>query len=87
VLAHHERLDGSGYPAGLRGDDVPLLAQVVGIVDVYDALTSARSYRPAWPVLDTIRYLEEEVRKGRFTARHLEAFLDTLSTVRVPVVH
>ena len=47
VLCHHERLDGSGYPAGLRGDEVPLLAQIVGIVDVFDALTSERPYRVA----------------------------------------
>jgi putative nucleotidyltransferase with HDIG domain len=44
---HHERYDGAGYPDGLCGDDVPLAAQVVGVADVYDALTSARSYRPA----------------------------------------
>src|SRR5688500_20221067 len=45
VRHHHERLDGSGYPDGLRGDDVPLLAQITGIVDVYDALTVNRPYR------------------------------------------
>ena len=47
IRSHHERLDGSGYPDGLRGDDVPLLAQIVGIVDVYDALTSPRPYAGA----------------------------------------
>ena len=47
IRGHHERLNGSGYPQGLRGDEVPLLAQIVGIVDVYDALTSKRPYRPA----------------------------------------
>lgn len=44
---HHERYDGSGYPDRLRGDEIPLSAQIVGIVDVYDALTTTRSYRPA----------------------------------------
>ena len=44
---HHERYDGSGYPDGLRGDEIPLAAQIVGIADVYDALTSTRSYRRA----------------------------------------
>ena len=87
VRGHHERIDGSGYPSGLRGDDVPLLAQIVGIVDVYDALTSARAYRPAWPIEDALRYLDEEVRKGRFHARHVEAFVDTLSLTPVSVVH
>ena len=47
VRHHHERLDGSGYPDGLRGDAIPLLAQVIGIVDVYDALTTARPYKEA----------------------------------------
>ncbi len=44
---HHERFDGTGYPDRLRGDEIPVAAQIVGIVDVYDALTTARSYRPA----------------------------------------
>ena len=87
VLCHHERLDGSGYPAGLRGDDVPLLAQIVGIVDVYDALTSARSYRPAWTVEDAIRYLGKEVEQGRFHARHVNTFIETLSASRSTLVH
>jgi putative two-component system response regulator len=45
VRSHHERIDGRGYPDGLSGDDVPLLAQIVGVVDVFDALTTARPYR------------------------------------------
>ena len=56
VLFHHERLDGTGYPYGLRGDDVPLIAQVIGAVDVYDALTSVRSYKPAWSRTAVIQY-------------------------------
>lgn len=50
VRHHHERWDGSGYPDGLHGDQIPLLAQIVGVVDVYDALTTDRPYKPAWPV-------------------------------------
>ena len=49
VRWHHERYDGSGYPDRLRGDDIPVSAQIVGIADVYDALTSTRPYRPALP--------------------------------------
>ena len=49
VRHHHERLDGTGYPDGLRGDAIPLLAQIVGLVDVYDALTTDRPYRAALP--------------------------------------
>jgi putative nucleotidyltransferase with HDIG domain len=47
IRHHHERWDGSGYPDGLTGDDIPLEARVVAVADVFDALTSARSYRPA----------------------------------------
>jgi len=46
---HHEKYDGTGYPDRLHGDEFPLNAQIVGIVDVYDALTTTRSYRPAMP--------------------------------------
>ena len=87
VLCHHERIDGSGYPAGLRGDEVPLLAQIVGIVDVYDALTSARSYRPAWPIEDAIQYLHQEVEKGRFHREHVQVFLNTLESSPLPAMH
>jgi len=87
VRGHHERIDGSGYPQGLRGDDVPLLAQIVGIVDVYDALTSARSYRPAWLEADAIRYLREEVTKGKFHGHHVETFIETLAATTPTLVH
>ena len=47
VRHHHEKLDGSGYPDGLKGDEIPMLAQIIGLVDVYDALTTQRPYRQA----------------------------------------
>jgi putative two-component system response regulator len=77
VRSHHERLDGSGYPAALRGDEVPLLAQIVGIVDVYDALTSERPYRSALPTEEAARHLVHAARQGKFDLRYVEAFLDT----------
>jgi HD-GYP domain-containing protein (c-di-GMP phosphodiesterase class II) len=49
VRWHHERIDGRGYPDGLSGDEIPLPARIVAVADVWDALTSTRSYRPAWP--------------------------------------
>jgi putative two-component system response regulator len=78
IRSHHERLDGSGYPAALRGDDVPLLAQIVAIVDVYDALTSERPYRQALSSDAAIRHLLDDVAHHRFSRMHVEAFLDTL---------
>jgi putative two-component system response regulator len=64
VRHHHERLDGSGYPDGLRTTSVPLLAQIVGIVDVYDALTSLRPYRTPLEPREALQVLFEEVDKG-----------------------
>ena len=49
ALHHHERWDGSGYPFGLMGEDIPLEARIVAVADVYDALISARPYKHAWP--------------------------------------
>lgn len=86
VKCHHERLDGSGYPQGLRGDDVPLLAHLVGIVDVYDALTSKRPYRAALSDDVARRHLLEEVAAGRFSSDYVEAFFDILTGLRVPSV-
>jgi putative two-component system response regulator len=83
VIAHHERLDGSGYPGGLRGDEIPLLAQIVGIVDVFDALTSERPYRVALSPEESGRYLVREAEAGKFAPRYVEAFLDTLSGTRL----
>jgi putative two-component system response regulator len=83
VLGHHERLDGSGYPSGLRGDEIPLLAQIVGIVDVFDALTSERPYRAAVSAEETARYLLREAKAGKFSLIYVEAFLDTLTGTRM----
>jgi len=57
---HHERWDGSGYPLGLKGDQIPLGARIFAIVDVYDALTNARPYRPAWSREEALRYIAAE---------------------------
>jgi HD-GYP domain-containing protein (c-di-GMP phosphodiesterase class II) len=57
---HHEKWDGSGYPRGLKGDQIPKAARIFAVVDVWDALRSDRPYRPAWPqerVLEHIRSL------------------------------
>ena len=50
ALCHHEKWDGSGYPAGLKGEEIPLSARIAAIADVFDALTSSRPYKDAWPV-------------------------------------
>lgn len=74
VRHHHERLDGSGYPDGLSGPDVPLLAQIVGIVDVFDALITSRPYRDAVSVPEALQKLRREVDQGWRDSRLVEAF-------------
>jgi putative two-component system response regulator len=64
VRHHHERLDGSGYPDGLRGDEIPLLPQIIGIVDVFDALTTERPYKPALSLADAAHELTAEAARG-----------------------
>jgi putative two-component system response regulator len=64
VRGHHERIDGSGYPDGLTGDRIPLLAQIMAIVDIYDALTTNRPYRRGRSSEDALSELEAEASKG-----------------------
>jgi putative two-component system response regulator len=70
IRHHHERLDGSGYPDRLRGDQIPLLAQIIGVVDVYDALTTARPYQETLTPKQAVRILRDQVDRG-WRARHL----------------
>ncbi|EYB66670.1 hypothetical protein DEIPH_ctg079orf0058 [Deinococcus phoenicis] len=60
VRSHHERWDGGGYPAGLRGDQIPLSARIVSLADVFDALTQRRPYKPAWTEQEAARSLLRE---------------------------
>ncbi|GLV47246.1 hypothetical protein TJA_04190 [Thermus sp. LT1-2-5] len=75
--AHHERWDGSGYPRGLKGLEIPLSARIFAVVDVYDALTSDRPYRKAWPREKALAYLKEEAGR-QFDPEVVAAFLRLL---------
>ena len=59
IRSHHEKWDGSGYPDRLKGTDIPYFARIVAVADVYDALTSERSYRKAWTHFEAMKYLKE----------------------------
>jgi putative two-component system response regulator len=78
VRHHHERLDGSGYPDGLRNGEVPLLAQIIGIVDVFDALTTERPYRDARPCDEAFQVLTDESKKGWRDRALVDAFIDVV---------
>src|SRR5207248_8333535 len=75
VRHHHERLDGTGYPDGLRTGEVPLLAQIVGVVDVFDALTTERPYRKPLERGVAFQVLAEEAKKGWRDRALVEAFI------------
>ena len=61
---HHEKWDGSGYPRGLKGEEIPLAARIFSVIDVWDALRSDRPYRAAWTAQETLDYLQEEAGKS-----------------------
>ncbi|MBX0328533.1 HD domain-containing protein [Oscillochloris sp. ZM17-4] len=73
-ISHHERWDGKGYPAGLKGAAIPLAARIFAVVDVWDALTNDRPYRPAWPMSKARAYLAEQA-GVHFDPAVVEAFL------------
>jgi putative two-component system response regulator len=64
IRSHHERWDGTGYPDGLRGEDIPLLARILQVADIYDALTTARPYKPAFSHEHAIEIMLDEARRG-----------------------
>jgi putative two-component system response regulator len=71
---HHEKIDGSGYPDGLKGDEIPVAVRIMAIVDVYDALTTKRSYKEAYPPARAFAILEEEVARGWWDGELVEKF-------------
>jgi putative two-component system response regulator len=77
---HHERWDGSGYPHGLKGEEIPLAARVFAIVDVFDALTSDRPYRKAWTYEKAYQYIELQAGK-HFDPEIVKVFLANKLTI------
>ncbi len=74
ALGHHEKYDGTGYPNGLHGDDIPIVARVVAVADVFDALVSERPYKRAWPMDEGIDFLRSQ-RGKHFDPKCVDAFL------------
>jgi two-component system, response regulator RpfG len=81
ALGHHEKFDGSGYPNGLHGEDIPIVGRVVAVADVFDALVSERPYKHAWTIEEGFAYLQGQ--KGKhFDPRCVEAFISGEARVR-----
>lgn len=77
---HHERWDGTGYPEGLKGEEIPLSARVMSVADVFDALCSRRVYKPPFPVKESLKIIEEG--KGtQFDPKCVEVFLESIPEI------
>lgn len=80
VRHHHERLDGSGYPDALRGDGIPVVAQIMGVVDVYEAVTTERAYQQARSTEEAVETLRDHVRRGWRRHDITECFIDLIGS-------
>ena len=80
ALTHHEKWDGSGYPNGLKGEDIPLVGRITALADVFDALTSERPYKKAWPVEEAVALIKSESGK-HFDPALVEHFLHILNSL------
>jgi HD-GYP domain-containing protein (c-di-GMP phosphodiesterase class II) len=85
VLHHHERCDGEGYPAGLKGDEIPLGARIIAVIDAFDAMMSSRPYRPGLSFDETIRRLRD-ARGTQFDARVVDCFVTRADDERAAVI-
>lgn len=80
ALNHHERFDGTGYPNGISGKDIPLVARIVSVADVYDALVSIRPYKKAWSNSDALDYIEKHA-GTQFDPVCVEAFFERIENI------
>lgn len=78
IRHHHERFDGGGYPDGLKGDDIPLLSQIISVADAYDAMTSNRTYRQAMQSEEAVEILKKE-RGKQFHPLLVDLFVSLIS--------
>ena len=83
-FSHHEKWDGSGYPQGLKGEEIPLPARLFAVVDVWDGLRSNRHYRSGWPEADVIQYIRDQSGK-HFDPRVVELFMQLLGQESITI--
>lgn len=80
ALSHHEKWDGSGYPRGLSGSDIPQSARITAVADVFDALTSARPYKPAWSIEQALEFMQQQSGQ-HFDPEIIEVFLSGIEEI------
>jgi putative two-component system response regulator len=85
IRHHHERFNGTGYPDGLRGEAIPLGARIMAVVDVYDALRTARPYKPAMSHAQSIAILQQETEAGSWDAHIVQTFVQLFQGVNSPL--
>ena len=83
VRWHHERVDGSGYPDGLRGEEIPLIAQIVGVVEMYEALTTSRPYQGSCKPADALVLLKRHADRGWLSSRVVNAMSRVVQSLQV----
>ncbi|HNF28582.1 MAG TPA: HD domain-containing phosphohydrolase, partial [Leptospiraceae bacterium] len=79
-LSHHEKWDGTGYPYGLKGEEICIEGRITAVADVFDALTSARPYKKPWPIEEAVEYLQSQSGK-HFDPELVRIFLSELPSV------
>lgn len=79
IRNHHERLDGTGYPDGLNGGAIPITTRIMSIADVFDALATARAYKPAFPTETCFKILREEAQRGWWDGDLVESFVEMIN--------
>ena len=84
VRSHHERLDGTGYPDRLRDDEIPLLAQIIGVVDVFEAVTTDAPYQPPQPADSAFAVLRSHVERGWRRGDIVDTFIDVMQRPDTP---
>ena len=83
VYHHHERLDGSGYPDGISGGDIPQVVRIVSVADVFDALTTTRAYRPAMTFEQAWKVIDEDVTRGRLDPDPVKTLKEVVGTTGI----
>ena len=83
IRSHHERIDGSGYPDGLKEDDIPLKGMILAVADAFDAMTTNRPYRKALPIDTAVKIFEDELSSGQWNPDIVRVFLQIVRSGKI----